>query len=243
MSLYLSTSLQQPPLYYSLHLINFGCHDDLTLEFSNQQRRVNIAGQSGCGKSTVLEAILFVLTEHHAVKYLPWNNKKAVVVSLSCFGDDDKLLWSIKRGRRPNVLEVVDHQGARTDADHQGARTSVRTYQKELAEAWINRKFGSNLLLNSVCLFSQLDGWSLLTATSKRDKSSLLEEVLTDDTRAVYEQRLTALSQLPHPRHAILRSRSIHGTVCCINLREPATNGLQSGFLPEGKFRSLDREL
>lgn len=268
-------------LRYTLQLSNFGCHQELELEFSSLTPRVNIAGASGSGKTTVLEAILFVLTEHHAVKYLPWDNKKAVVVTLTCYkltanaassnsksvtadnsvmvgparsatsapvnnGSEleQEILWSIKRGRRPNILEVytcsddaiVKTMATDSDSDSKtaGRRNKLLpskalgyqtaklvkqvVYQKELATAWINRKFGSDLLLNSICMFSQSDGWSLLTATSKKDKNNLLEEVLTDDTRAVYEARLDSLLQMQQVNEADnqqlkLQSSQLHNSL------------------------------
>jgi len=114
--------------YYVLQLHNFGCHQNLsvTLVDDVHNRRVCLEGNSGCGKSTVLESVLFVLTENHAVKFLPWSNKGAVWVCLAYYDNDNNLKWMIKRGRRPNVLEVTE---------------GGYVYQKEVAEGNLVRSY------------------------------------------------------------------------------------------------------
>jgi DNA repair exonuclease SbcCD ATPase subunit len=103
-----------------LHLKNFKCHEKKSFDFGNTGT-VLLSGASGMGKTTVLQAIYFVL-QGVGTKIIQYG-KSSCLVTLEIDN------WIIKRSKRPNQLILRNND------------RNV-SYEDEAAQNMINNMFG-----------------------------------------------------------------------------------------------------
>lgn len=125
-----------------LELSNFKCHETKEFEFT-ENNVVLVSGKSGVGKTSIMEAIVFVLfgSGRKITKY----GQKSCYVRLQ-IKVKDKIL-DIKRTKGPNRLTVeysadgASADGARADADGDSSCTTGQ-YEDAGAQGIINELFG-----------------------------------------------------------------------------------------------------
>lgn len=118
-----------------------------------------LAGKSGCGKSSILDAISWAMYGKVA-KIAPRVCPGAkTVVRISFQG------WTIERCRKPNRLTVKIHRG-----------DDVEEYTASSAQSEIEKAFGSYSTWLSTCYISQGNMVELLSITSG-DRMRVLEEL------------------------------------------------------------------
>ena len=122
-----------------LTLKNFKCYQEKTFEFD--KGFVLIEGQSGVGKTTILQAIIFVL--YGKGKNLKMNGKTSCSVQLEY---DDLIIF---RSKNPNKLVIND------------------IIESEEAQNIINKKFGDTFDVTSYISQTSLNSFILMNPVEK----------------------------------------------------------------------------
>lgn len=148
-----------------LHLRNFKCWEDLTLEFSDQI--ILIKGQSGAGKTTILTAIFWSL--YGTVRMItPLNNNVASLVELTIEVAGQPMI--ITRQNKPNKLTVVHGS----------------VYEDSFAQTYINDLFGTAEVWMISCYIAQKCRNSFLTASNVGKMEMLNQLAFQDDDPQKY---------------------------------------------------------
>lgn len=173
-------------LLKSLTLRNFLSHEETNIEFSDNQKLL-IDGNSGSGKSTILEAIIWVLygqgRTSNAALIRRGADKAEVSLTVTNKNQEIQIIRSVTKSK--HTLQVIIDGVAHPF-------TGVRELQ-----AWIETELtGASYLLfvNSIA-YVQGGPDSFVTQNATKRKDLLLEIVKTIDFDAYYEKTKTKISQ------------------------------------------------
>ena len=106
-------------------LINFKCWDNKTFEFGDKGVTL-LSGQSGAGKTSIIEAIIFVLfgSGRKITKY----GKKQCIVEMNTMWKEEKI--TIKRQKNPNRLVIMNGEKKYEDDAAQEIRNGEITREE-----------------------------------------------------------------------------------------------------------------
>lgn len=146
-----------------IKIVGFKCHLDTHFDF-NSDSMVLLKGESGAGKSTILQAIYWVLYGSMRGIY----NNTGLIKKCSVTLQINQLI--IYRQKRPELLKVTIVNP--TD-------NTENTYEDEVAQQIINQAFGSKNLWKSCSYIEQKDRCSLLSGSAS-DRLALLNQLSFD---------------------------------------------------------------
>jgi DNA repair exonuclease SbcCD ATPase subunit len=144
---------------YTLKLKNFKCFTDYTVNIPFSSL-ILFNGKSGAGKSSLIQAFIFVITGEG--KKLYKYGTKSLQVTLEFERDDQK--YKIIRKKGPESLEL---------------NINASSYEDDEAQARINSIFGENFIISSVI---KQKGEASFLLSSNRDKMTFLESILFSKT-------------------------------------------------------------
>lgn len=162
---------------------NFRCHRDTDVILLPGLN--GLIGVSGAGKSTVCSAIYFCL--YGGAKWKNLTNKsdsgrkkKKTIVTIKVETDEED--YKITRERPTETVRVKD-------------KISGKTYDNEDAQAWINRKFGTeNSWIVSSYLAQEKDNFFMIE-TNANKKKLLNQLVFGDEESAIDPNNLASISE------------------------------------------------
>lgn len=163
----------------TLKLANFRCYDqEQTFTFSCHQV-IRLQGKSGIGKTTLFEAIQWVLYNYPTTNIYPRHGKsKETSVSLTLPYQKDYI--TIKRKKNPSLLILTFHEDKRREED-------------DVAQGTIESLFGSRDIWRTCCYlpqgeFSPLLGFSNLQRMEILETLSFLNSKPEEDLRKIEEE-------------------------------------------------------
>jgi len=148
----------------SIQLKNFMCHTSKTFDFNECGLHL-LEGLNGCGKSTILKAIYFVLYGKARNVYshsLQNKNKKGCCVKLEWLG------LSITRTRSPNTLVLIK-------------LTNNKRYEDDSAQFIINETLGMNEQEFLISTFIRPNSRSSLITMTPSEQLKIFETIAYDD--------------------------------------------------------------
>ena len=178
----------------SIKITNFLSHDSTTISFEPNTRLL-IDGKSGSGKSSIVEAIIWVLYGKGRVenRNLIKNGKKYAAVMIKLLDNTSGIHYNIERrvsDKGKQTVEVAE------STDGENFRPSLVSGLKETQE-WIEKKLLHSsymLFINSVA-YPQDNVENFVKQTAAKRKEMLLEIANIEDYDTYYEKARTMLSE------------------------------------------------
>lgn len=155
-----------------LQLVNFKAYRDYSIEFPDSGL-IMLDGPSGVGKSTLLEALAFLLFDERDSTIYPRTEHKGSTVVTGTFRD-----YTIIRQKRPDLFKIL---------------TEGEELVGLVAENWIKARFGSADYWLASSYLRQGSKWHFLELTSA-EKCCLLQELSGLD-EGIYQQLSTKLAE------------------------------------------------
>ena len=146
-----------------LQLHNFQQYTDQTFDIPDNIITL-LQGPSGVGKTTILEALIFVFHDQMKSRCYHFDNKDRGQIWVKLTGTD----FVIYRQRRTNLLQVIvlDHEFK-----------EARKLQDDEAQGWINHRFGSVNLFLTCTYLKQKQDWTFFQLNNT-DKVKVLYELV-----------------------------------------------------------------
>jgi energy-coupling factor transporter ATP-binding protein EcfA2 len=146
-----------------LQLHNFQQYSDHTFDIPDNIITL-LQGPSGVGKTTILEALIFVFHDQMKSRCYHFDNKDKGQIWVKLTSTD----FIIYRQRRTNLLQVIvlDHEFK-----------EARKLQDDEAQGWINHRFGSSSLFLTCTYLKQKQDWTFFQL-SNGDKVKVLYELV-----------------------------------------------------------------
>lgn len=144
----------------NISITGFRCHRKSEFSFSGQGATL-ICGESGIGKSSILEAVAWCLYGQMQHVYSHGNEKSGECHVTLTFTDG----LAIYRQKRPELLRVM---------------LNNTTYEDEVAQGIIDVRFGNKTLWRATSYIKQGERCSLLSS-SKAERVSILQELTFKD--------------------------------------------------------------
>lgn len=141
-----------------IYLYNFRCHLDKEIVFEDNSISL-LQGNSGCGKSTILNAIYWCL---YGSLQNVYNNVLGQVKMYVKLEIDDMIIY---RQKQPNLFKITLNDQILEDTD---------------AQYFIENRYGNNQVWLASC-YVQQNVRSLLLSLSSNDKLKLLNQIAFDD--------------------------------------------------------------
>ncbi len=136
---------------------NFRCHRNKEIEI-NKEETTLIMGKSGAGKTTIFEAIIYVLYNNV--------NKPATFGSKKCKVTMTDGEITIMRQKDPNLLQV---------------KAQGKIYENDVAQSIINKIYGDKEVFMTACYIKQMEKNVLFYGTNQ-EKIQLIREITLEDT-------------------------------------------------------------
>lgn len=156
-----------------IKIVGFKCHIDTHYDF-DLNSMILLQGQSGSGKSTILQAIYWCLYGNFRSVYNNTGQVKKCSVTLKI----NQLI--IYRQKRPELLKVtITVPKNQNNQEGIEERLEDQVYEDDVAQQIIDRAFGSKELWKSCSYIGQKERCSLLSGTAS-ERLTLLNQLSFD---------------------------------------------------------------